>query len=190
MPVITLAEWNEFLSRFPDTHFLQTGEWGELKKGFGWDPVRVVAGESGAQVLFRRLPLGFTVAYIPKGPVTGGQHSAPGDLPPEFWAEVDEVCRLRRAAFLKVEPDSWDDNSPPILHRQQSGIHYPPIVAGSHNIQPRRTILVDLTSSEKEILARMKQKCRYNIRLAGKKGVTVRPWDDLVGFHAMMTLTG
>jgi lipid II:glycine glycyltransferase (peptidoglycan interpeptide bridge formation enzyme) len=36
----------------------------------------------------------------------------------------------------------------------------------------------------------MKQKTRYNIRLAGKKGVTVRPWDDLSAFHDMMLVTG
>ena len=36
----------------------------------------------------------------------------------------------------------------------------------------------------------MKQKTRYNIRLAGKKGVTVRPWDDLEAFHRMLLLTG
>jgi lipid II:glycine glycyltransferase (peptidoglycan interpeptide bridge formation enzyme) len=36
----------------------------------------------------------------------------------------------------------------------------------------------------------MKPKCRYNIRLAEKKGVTVRAWDDIPAFHEMMTVTG
>jgi peptidoglycan pentaglycine glycine transferase (the first glycine) len=36
----------------------------------------------------------------------------------------------------------------------------------------------------------MKQKCRYNIRLAEKKGMTVRSWDDIESFHAMMQVTG
>ena len=49
--------------------------------------------------------------------------------------------------------------------------------------------MVDLRRSEDEILARMKQKTRYNIRLAQKKGVTVRPWDDLPAFHEMMLVT-
>jgi lipid II:glycine glycyltransferase (peptidoglycan interpeptide bridge formation enzyme) len=53
-----------------------------------------------------------------------------------------------------------------------------------------RTIVVDLSGSEEEILARMKQKTRYNIRLATRKGVTVRPWNDLDGFHRMMQVTG
>ena len=36
----------------------------------------------------------------------------------------------------------------------------------------------------------MKPKCRYNIRLAEKKGITVRAWDDIPAFHEMMTVTG
>jgi len=32
----------------------------------------------------------------------------------------------------------------------------------------------------------MRQKCRYNIRLAEKKGVTVRASDDLPAFHDML----
>ena len=44
----------------------------------------------------------------------------------------------------------------------------------SDQIQFRNTVMVDLSPSEDEILARMKQKTRYNIRLASKKGVTVR----------------
>src|SRR5262249_5392993 len=40
-------------------------------------------------------------------------------------------------------------------------------------IQPVRTILLDLTSDEETLLARMKEKCRYNVRLAGRRGVIV-----------------
>ncbi len=58
------------------------------------------------------------------------------------------------------------------------------------NIQPPRTIIVDIRGSEEDILARMKQKCRYNIRLAEKKGVTVHAWDDLDGFYKMIQVTG
>jgi lipid II:glycine glycyltransferase (peptidoglycan interpeptide bridge formation enzyme) len=40
------------------------------------------------------------------------------------------------------------------------------------------------------MLARMKPKTRYNLRLAQKKGVTVRAWDDIESFHKMMLVTG
>ncbi|MCC7511453.1 MAG: peptidoglycan bridge formation glycyltransferase FemA/FemB family protein, partial [Anaerolineae bacterium] len=105
MAEASLAEWNRFLAGRSDAHILQTGEWGELKSAFGWDAARMVSGDSGIQILFRRLPLGFTIAYAPK-PVFGDQSSVSRD---RFWTEVDLVCRKRRAVFLKIEPDLWEN---------------------------------------------------------------------------------
>ena len=175
MSTVSAAEWREFLSRHPEAHILQTAEWGELKAAFGWRAERVIVGGAGAQVLFRPLPGGFTFAYIPKAPV--GDRAAWDAL----FAEIDALCRRRRAIFLKVEPDLWEEDgvSPP------AGF-----IPSEHAIQPRRTLVVSLEGSEDEILARMKQKTRYNIRLAARKGVTVRQWDDLDGFYRLMEETG
>jgi lipid II:glycine glycyltransferase (peptidoglycan interpeptide bridge formation enzyme) len=59
-------------------------------------------------------------------------------------------------------------------------------------IQPPNTVLVDLRPSSDEILAAMKQKTRYNIRLAAKKGVTVRQGNlkDIPAFNKLMHQTG
>ena len=181
MPEVPLTDWNTFLTKHPNAHLLQTGEWGELKSAFGWEPVRLVLDDgSGAQILFRRLPLGLTLAYLPK-PAFDEQLSVNSK---QFWAEVDAVCKKRHAVFLKIELDAWDSA---LISSDTS--HIAPRTS-RHNIQPPRTIVVDLRGTEEEILARMKQKTRYNIRLAQKKGVTVRPWDDLAAFHRMMLITG
>ncbi|MBI3153287.1 MAG: peptidoglycan bridge formation glycyltransferase FemA/FemB family protein, partial [Chloroflexi bacterium] len=177
MTEVTLAEWNQFLTKFPNTHLLQMGEWGELKKDFGWKPVRIVSGASGVQILFRKLPLGFTIGYIPK-PVMSNELQSN-----KFWHEIDVVCKKNKTIFLKVEPDTWDEDFQ-LVSRSL------PLVTSPHNIQPPRTIILGITKSEEEILAAMKQKTRYNIRLAEKKGVTVRAWDDVSTFHEMMTVTG
>ena len=178
MNIVSLSEWNKFLENHPNAHLLQMGEWGELKKDFGWKPVRFVLDrETGAQILFRRLPLGLTLGYMPK-PVDGGQWTVDGE---RFWREVDLICKQNKAIFLKVEPDSWDDTFrlPPSAFR-----------ISPHNIQPPRTITIDIKDNEETILAEMKPKCRYNIRLAEKKGITFRAWDDIQSFHEMMTVTG
>lgn len=171
MPIASLIEWNQYLLKQPDVHLLQTGEWGELKSAFGWKPVRVINETSGVQILFRKLPLGFTIGYIPKA-----------NVDESLWSEIDSVCRRNRAIFLKLEPDLWND--------QTSDTRHLTLRASPHNIQPPRTIIIDIRGSEEEILARMKQKTRYNIRLAEKKGVTVRAWDEIEAFHKMMLLTG
>ncbi len=190
MTVVSFDEWREYLAKYPDVHVLQTAEWGELKEGFGWDVVRLVSGPVGVQILFRKLPLGFTVAYIPK-PLDGGpltvDRTGPSSVhrPPSgtFWPEIDAVCRRKRAIFLKIEPDAWEPPSTLVTL-------YPFLAISPHNIQPPRTIIVSLEGDETDILNRMKQKCRYNVRLAEKKGVTVRAWDDLEGFHRLIQVTG
>jgi lipid II:glycine glycyltransferase (peptidoglycan interpeptide bridge formation enzyme) len=181
MPIVSLPDWNQFLSFHPNAHLLQTGEWGELKSAFGWKPVRIISGNIGAQILFRKLALGFTVAYIPKLAVSSRQPA----VVQELWREIDSACKQNHAIFLKLEPDLWQGSE-----SDQLSITNHQLRTSPHNIQPPRTILVDIKGFEEEILARMKQKTRYNIRLADKKGVTVRAWDDIEAFHQMMLLTG
>jgi len=177
MPEVNLTDWNKFLENHSNTHLLQMGEWGELKKDFGWKPVRIINNEVSAQILFRRLPLGLTIGYMPK-PVFSNQWSV---ISEQFWKEADSICKKNRAVFLKIEPDVWNDQF--ILHPSS-------FILSRHNIQPPRTIVISIDDSEETILSRMKPKCRYNIRLAAKKGVTVRAWDDILAFHEMMTVTG
>jgi peptidoglycan pentaglycine glycine transferase (the first glycine) len=176
MPIVDLSEWNQYLQHHPNTHLLQTGEWGELKSVFGWKPVRIVNGEAGVQILFRKLPLGFTIGYIPKTVVIG-QFSTASE---QFLKEIDDACRKYHAIFLKLEPDAWVGEF--LLPPDSFNL-------SKHNIQPPRTVVIDISGSEEEILARMKQKTRYNIRLAEKKGVNVHAWDDLAAFHRMMLVT-
>lgn len=172
----SLAEWNEFLSHSPDAHILQSGAWGELKSRFGWQPVRIINDNIGAQILFRRLPAGMSIGYIAKGPVGG-----PLDA---LLPEIDELSRQFHAIFLKVEPDRWQTSSDELIGKLNMNW------VTAKPIQPQRTVMVSLEGSEDEILACMKQKTRYNIRLAAKKGVIVTPEVDLDRFHAMLKITG
>ncbi|MEW6241390.1 MAG: peptidoglycan bridge formation glycyltransferase FemA/FemB family protein [Chloroflexota bacterium] len=181
MPEVSLAEWRSFVEAHPELHLLQTAEWGELKSAFGWEPVRVINGELGAQILFRKLPFGLTIGYVPK------TDSRQWTTDSYIWREMDIACKKRHAVFCKLELDMWESSltSRPSPSGRGVGVRVSP-----HNIQPPRTLVVDLRGTEDEILVRMKQKTRYNIRLAEKKGVTVRAWDDLPAFHKMMLVTG
>jgi peptidoglycan pentaglycine glycine transferase (the first glycine) len=119
--------------------------------------------------------LGITFAYLPKGPV--------GEAGEALWTAIDASCRKRHAIFLIVEPDQWVE--PGNVDSLPRGFK-----PGVHPIQPARTLLVDLSGDEEAILSRMKQKTRYNIKLAQKKGVTVRASADLEAFYQLMQVTG
>jgi len=180
MPLVSIVEWRNFLKNYPNAHILQTAEWGELKSGFGWQVERIVCGGEGVQLLLRKLPMGFTIAYAPK-PVAGKQFFV---MSAQLREEIDAVCRKKFAIFLKIEPDLWAPGP------STSALAGWELRLSSQNIQPPRTITLSLEGSEEDILARMKQKCRYNIRLAEKKGISIRSWDDLDGFYQLMKVTG
>lgn len=176
------VEWGEFVASRSDAHVLQTPAWGDLKSRFGWsvDRVALKRGDrivAGAQVLFRRLPLRLgTLAYVPKGPIVDPTDA---ELEAALMAALDRCARRKRAVLLKLEPDALQFDRP--------GFRISP-----HTVQPPRTIVIDLTRSEADILAAMHSKTRYNIRLSAKKGVSVREAtrSDLPAFAALMQRTG
>jgi lipid II:glycine glycyltransferase (peptidoglycan interpeptide bridge formation enzyme) len=175
MRKLNYDEWDHWLQQYPEAHLLQTSAWGKFKDNFGWSSARVVEGDAGAQILFRSLPFGFTIAYIPKGPI--------GLINDNFWSNIDPLVRKKRSIFLKFEPDMWEESNDEIV----KGFHnfYP-----SKNIQPRRTIVIDLHGDEEDWLKNMKPKTRYNIRLSQKKEIVVEESDDIDIFYDLMVSTG
>jgi lipid II:glycine glycyltransferase (peptidoglycan interpeptide bridge formation enzyme) len=176
MTLFTPDQWNEFLKQYPNAHILQTSSWGSFKSHYGWQPIYVSEAAAGAQILFRRLPLGLTIAYIPKGPL--GENWS--NLLPEIIAQ----CRKRHAIAIYIEPDQWQEDK--VLPDQT----LPGFILSEVSIQPRRTITISLDGTEEDWLARMKQKTRYNIRLAEKKDVHIVQSDDLETFSQLMQTTG
>lgn len=200
MTIVKLDDWERFLARSPNHHFLQSAAWGKLKSEFGWQPIHLVQAKLGAQILFRKLPLGFHIAYIPKGPVYDAAQGYPPDWE-GFWEEVDQICRAKRTIFLKVEPDIWL-KAVPLPDARPLTFDHPTTTLPSAacppagfstsplTVQPPRTLVVDITGSEEQVLARMKQKTRYNIRLAQRRGVQVASSNNIDLFSRLMKETG
>ena len=94
------------------------------------------------------------------------------------------MCRQKRAVFLKVEPDALEDE------QRTLEVFFDGFDSDAKPIQPRQTVLISLEGEEEDWMARMKQKTRYNIRLAERKGVQVTETDDLVVFQSLMDVTG
>lgn len=181
-------EWDRIVEE-RDGHLLQTSSWGALKRAFGWQDEIVAIGdgghvEAGALILFRQLPLRVgTVAYVPRGPIVDW------DNEPTLRAlleALDAAARRRRAILLKIEPDERDT---PAMRDRLAGLGF---CESAHTVQPPRTILVDITGSEDDMLMRMSQSTRRKVRVAQRKGVRVRKGSaaDLESFNRMMQATG
>jgi len=188
-------QWNKALASLPGAHVLQSYEWGETKRQVGWTARRLLfldeeSGEpQAAACLLRRqlsrLPL--AVAYVPKGPALDYD-----DLPlaERVLSRLEREAREARVIFVKIDPDVRADT--------EQGAAFTELLRrrgwrpSREQIQFRNTLLSDLTLDEDALLAAMKSKTRYNIRLAARRGVKVRPGtlDDLPRFYEMYAETG
>lgn len=173
MKLLNKEEWEILYEQNRDQHLLQTYEWGELKSRFGWTPLRLLVQDQVVQILFRHLPLGYSIAYLPKKNL---------DLKNDkLWSEIDHFCKTKKAIFLKIEQDKF-------LEEEVGVSEFPGFLLGK-SIQPRRTIEVRLDGVEDIWLDRMKPKTRYNIRLAEKKGIKVKNSNDIETFQNLMMET-
>jgi lipid II:glycine glycyltransferase (peptidoglycan interpeptide bridge formation enzyme) len=183
--------WNDLIKTFPYHHVLQSWEWGDFKKRYGWDPERLAFVRSGqvvaaAQVLARRArPAPVSVLYVPKGPALDYTNLKCCEL---VLDALEAFARKKRAIFIKIDPDvvrskgERDDadliplGSSVIEMLGDRGWRF-----SNDQIQFRNTVQLDLQKDQDSLLAAMKQKTRYNIRLAKRKGVEVRSasTDDL-----------
>lgn len=166
----------------PKSHPFQTEEWAEVKRGMGWrshslDVRRDGAVRAALRILEKDFPkLGYRFFYAPRGPIleTGW---AEEDLD-ELFQRAEVLARERRAVLLKIDPDVPAPEELLTGALRQNGFRLAPAVGSLSGVQPRCVFRLDLRPSEEELLAGMDQKARYNIRLAEKKGVTVRPVSD------------
>lgn len=175
------------LLRFARPHILQSSHWAALKAPV-WTHESFLWGEieqplAAASILTRRLgrlPLG--IQYVPKGPLV-----ASADGWPRLLAELERHARRSRALFIKIDPDvdaeSSEGQALMALLRQRGWVF------SNEQIQFRNTLLSDLRLPEDELLAAMKQKTRYNIRLAAKRGVQVQSSDDFAAFYRLYAET-
>jgi len=200
--------WNSTIASLPNPHILQSWEWGQVKARFGWQPIPKVWQDENGQVLAAALILqrvipirGFAarlrILYVPRGPVLDWRNTA---LRSRVLDDLYTLAKRQNAIFIKIDPDVPLGTGIPaepgsdedklglsvITSLQARGWRF-----SEEQIQFRNTVVVDLSADEDQLLANMKQKTRYNVRLAGRKGVTIRKGtkDDLGMLYQMYAET-
>lgn len=142
-------------------HPLQTWSWGEFRRSTNVDVSRLIETVNGVpkkaiQITWHKVPFfRKSIGYAPKS-----------DLPSQrLLEEIKKIAKQRNAIFVKFEPkvlaSDVGDNS--LLNQAVPG----------KPLFTKFTFVLDLSPSESELLGKMNQKTRYNIRLAQRRGVEI-----------------
>lgn len=168
--------WDAEVSAMPNPHLLQSYRWGELQVRFGWEVHRSHIHVDGVPVpvsvlVTPTLVPGGKRGYVAKGPVLSADRIDAGLKPLAALAEDLEL------AFVTIEPELEAGWTPPEPWHPATAT------------QPEHTAIVDLRPEPDAILASLKPKTRYNVRVAEKKGVEVEESDDVAAFADLAELT-
>jgi len=143
-------------------NFLQSKEWEEFQKSVGKDTFRI----DGKLVIKHILPLGVSYLYSPR-PYFESENALNN-----FFVDSKKIAKKEKSIFLRLEPDLKTEAS--IKNLVSSIKNHNPQIKETKSIQPQDTLLLNLKQSEEDILKNMHQKTRYNIRLAEKRGITIK----------------
>lgn len=145
-----------------DASFLHSWEWGEMQRVFGRQVCRYIVTEGDTNLaallcILMPLPMGKHFIFSPYGPAVIA-HARIDYRALSAALTQTQMAKEFRVIFWRCEPHA---DFP-----ANFGVHV-------HDVEPSLTRVLDLTRSTDALFAGMKQKTRYNIRLAEKKGVTV-----------------
>lgn len=176
---------NSFIAKNKGSQFLQSFYWHDILKSEN-KPVEMwsLIDNRGKYLLsfliiFKNSRF-FNYAYLPRGPIVAIDLLADKDKLKEvmvFW-EKEMQRKFTQLNFIRLEPDFNYKSS---LKQEQTLA-----------IQPQKTLLIDLSQSEEDILKGMHHKTRYNIRLSHKKGVKIKEGttnDDFENFWQLLNTT-
>lgn len=183
--VSSASQWDQFATAHPDANLLQSGSWGDLKARYGWRVARLAVGAAGAprggvQVLTRTRqlpPLGPSIGlgYVPRGPLAASETDARA-----LMETAITEARRAGASLLRVEP---------VCARHADVLTSLGFRKSDSFVQIPRTAIVDLAATDAELLGSFKAKMRYNIRLAGRRGVEVERDSGEASIDAFYELT-
>jgi peptidoglycan pentaglycine glycine transferase (the first glycine) len=178
--------WNAAIAKIGGGHLLQSWQWGELKGKYGWSPHRFLWSRqdgttvAAAQLLYRSVARRLTIAYCPKGPLVDWSDQV-SQL--SILNSLASLASQHDAIFLKIDPELVIGTGAPGDEEAVTIEGTEPIrdswrEAGwrrsGEQIQFKNTMVIPLDQDEDTLLMDMKSKTRYNVRLAGRRGVIVR----------------
>ncbi|MGZ4209106.1 MAG: lipid II:glycine glycyltransferase FemX [Actinomycetota bacterium] len=167
---------------------MQSYGWGEVKRASGWQPRRLLVEDETGRVraacsVLRTKPVrGIPpLLYAPRGPVLDYADTE------AMRALIDAIRARAGSGFMfKCDPPI-EATSDAAVALERAGFRR--VRSGAFGgVQPTAVMILDLSPGADKVLEGFKSKWRYNIRLAERKGVTVRDGtrDDIAPFYAIL----
>ena len=191
----TLPEYEAFVQSHPKGNFAQSYLWGKQKPMWQWDAI-AVRGEDGAirgslAVMTRKVPgIDRTLMYGCRGPVCDLDDR---ETFSQLLDGAKALAKKYKSYVIKIDPDVPSSNTAFSSMLQSFGFRAKEGGKNFEAIQPRYVFRLNVEGkTEEELLANFHQKWRYNIRLAERKGVTVRICgkEMVPAFSDLMLTTG
>lgn len=189
-------EYREFLEKHEKCHYAQSTEWANVKNAWK-NEIIIVRDENGKikaslSLLVRKLPyINSCMLYAPRGPICDLDDE---ESFRELMKKTDALAKKYKAFMLKMDPDILSSNEEFKRMAEKYGFKIETDVKNVKTLlQPRFVFRLDLKDkTEEEVFNSFHSKTRYNIRLAGRKGVTLREGtrDDLQQFQDILETTG
>ena len=188
-------EFDRFVSQHPNGSIMQSLRWAGVKANWDYEAI-VVRGKQGqivasALILIKRVPvLGASLFYAPRGPVFSWEDQASLQ---EILRGVMVLSKRYHAYAFLMDPAIRTDFVPLIQELKEMGFEYQKNAPELSTIQTRNNYMLSLKGKNEEaLLASFQSKCRYNIRLAKRKGVICRVCgkEGLDDFCRLMEVTG
>lgn len=171
------SRWDDLVADTGRAHILQSRAWAEVKRPGGWDARRLIV-ERGrervgvAQVLLKDVALGQRYAYAPRGPLV-----TDAALLADAAVAVGRAIAPSRAAAFLFDPEVADDDAARERLRRAG------CLPGRFPVQPRRTLVLDISGDPDALLAEMRKKTRQYIRKGERDGVATEESDDIGAFY-------
>ncbi|MDP3970461.1 MAG: peptidoglycan bridge formation glycyltransferase FemA/FemB family protein [bacterium] len=159
------TDWNKIIQEQGGS-FLQSWEWGGFQESYGRSISRIVIDNVATTVIVHDLPLGMKYLFSPYGPVG----ALTNETQQRLLEEIKKVATKHKAIFWRYERGGNKMGGKKI-----------------NEIHPQYSWILKLQEPEK-MLANMKSKWRYNIKLATKKGVTIRSSTDVNDLDRVYTM--
>ena len=189
-------EIRRFIENNKRAHFLQSPEWAKVKTE--WEHEYAIVRDEKEQIkgvmsiLLRKVPIFHRyIMYAPRGFVCD-EHDK--DILLGLTEEAKKIAKKYKAFIFRLDPDiSKDDEEFQKIIKELGYKTKNNIKSINQVIQPKYVFRLNVKDrTEEELLASFHSKTRYNIRLATKKGVTIREGnrENLKSFHDIMKTTG